>query len=156
MLHSVGWFHLLKSEMCWCWSSGHSRCAQLELEGAERKFLGCSVLYSSCRKASMSDQESHGPTALPFLPLVSTYHHPQKARLWQYRISEPLVLANPVPMTAQTSKFSPPTTFASGRQVPRSTYTILSKWTYGNEQRPLNRKQRRRKRTLKVQNKVSC
>lgn len=162
MLHSENWFHLLKSEMCWC--SGHSRCTQLELEGAERKFLGCSVLCSSCRKASMSDQETHGPTALPFLSyfallpfaLVSTCCHPQKAKLWQYRISEPLVLANPIPMTAQTSGFTPPPSFASGTQVPRCVYTIPCKWTCGNEQRPLNRKQRRRKRTFKVQNKVSC
>ena len=59
------------------------------------------------------NQESHGPPVLAFIPslallpsaLVSAYRPVtcQKAELWQYRIREPLILANPVPFTVMSS-----------------------------------------------------
>lgn len=105
-------------ETCQRWCNGHSRYAQLELEGGESKFLAllCCVgvvethlyLHRQTGTGRVTD-----PPALAFvrsLPLLSSAlvsaccpKTPPKSELGQCRIPEPLILVNPVPFAVLTN-----------------------------------------------------
>lgn len=125
-----------------------------------------------CLRRRTGTRRVMDPPALVFIPslallsaLVSPYHPvtPQKAELSQYRIPEPLILANPVPFPVVSNdcpnlEFSPPTILPLAGKFPDAgaPFPVYLWKCIKNKQRPLDRKQRRRKRTFKVQNTVSC